>query len=341
MQSRFQLLQSWLTKILSDSDYELKPLTGDASFRSYYRLQHNARPYIVMDSPPDQEDSCSFYNLAKHFESLGLNVPHIYFHDFKLGFLVLSDLGATHYLDVLNETNAQVLYSAATVELLTLQTAGSAQCLPLFDRTFMQTEFQLFTEWFLQKGLNLSLSLAQACLIDTLFNQLCEHILSQPKVCIHRDYHSRNLMYSEKNKPGILDFQDAMIGPITYDLVSLLKDCYIAWPKESVMEWALAFQRLLVNEQRLDSTLSSQQFLRWFDWMGLQRHLKVLGIFSRLYLRDGKVNYLQHLPLVLQYIQQVSESYPELHEFDCLIKETILPRFEQALFSEVTKLCVL
>ena len=317
MPDRFEQLKNWLSSELDFSGYTLEPASSDASFRRYFRVQHAGLSYIVMDAPPDQEDSRPFIRISKLFSGLGLNVPEVIDENLDLGFLLLSDLGSTPYLDVLDENSVERLYGDALAALAIIQACTPNDGnLPAYDQTLLLNEMVLCREWLVDRHLDLTLDAGQSSMLDDAFAVLADNALQQPQVCVHRDYHSRNLMQTRINNPGILDFQDAVIGPVTYDLVSLLRDCYIRWPRERVVDWALGYQTLalqsgILHEQHEDP----QQFLRWFDLMGIQRHLKAAGIFARLNHRDGKSGYLADIPRTLTYVVEVAHDYDELAAF--------------------------
>ena len=325
MDPRFEQMQTWLRNVAGIADYEIAPASADASFRRYFRVSaksgkfdaYQAGDLIVMDAPPFREDVGPFIRIAKLMAGLGLNVPLVLEENQEQGFLLLSDLGSVQYLSILEKDNADQLYGDALSALLTLQAQGPRQSedLPSYDFALLQRELEIFREWYLQKHLGLRLSGQQENIIDESFNVLIETALEQPVVCVHRDYHSRNLMRTQQNNPGILDFQDAVIGPVTYDLVSLLKDCYITWPSDQVEAWALLHNHKL-QEAGVIGQVDDQQFLRWFDFMGTQRHLKATGIFARLDQRDGKPDYLNDIPRTLSYVVEVSGRYDELHELN-------------------------
>jgi len=322
MPQRLAQINDWLQNQLMLSNYDIQPASSDASFRRYFRISaknsvfadYQAATLIVMDAPPFQEDTRPYIRLAKLLADTGLNVPLVLKENSEQGFLLLSDLGSTQYLSVINDSNVNELYKDALDALLILQTNGPSESdeIPPYDRALLQRELEIFREWFLQKHLGLRLSKQQENIINDAFSILIDTALEQPVVCVHRDYHSRNLMQTEKNNPGVLDFQDAVIGPITYDLVSLLKDCYISWPREQVESWALQYKASLESAGVIKA-VDNQQFLRWFDFMGMQRHLKAAGIFARLDQRDGKPDYLNDIPRTLSYVVDVSARYKELN----------------------------
>ncbi len=315
MDARQQQIIQWIENDLGYQDYSMQPASADASFRRYFRLKDNVNgdSKILMDAPPDKEDSHPFIRIAELLYQRGLNVPQIYAQNFTQGFFLLSDLGSIDYLTQLNHRNADPLYQDAMQALLAMQT-GPHDSLPTYDEALLQQEMNLFTDWFLVKHKQINLSKQQQQLIQQTFTFLTDSALVQPRVYVHRDYHSRNLMVTEEANPGILDFQDAVTGPVTYDLVSLLRDCYVAWPVEKVEQWIRYFHSLALQKGVLQS-VDYHQFKRWFDLMGVQRHLKAIGIFSRLNYRDGKPDYLNDIPRTLSYVAMVSNQYPELKQF--------------------------
>ena len=328
MPERLEQLKNWLDNELDFSEYTLRPASADASFRRYFRVLHEGASYVVMDAPPEKEDSRPFIRISRMFFDLGLNVPEVIDENLEQGFLLLSDLGSAPYLDVLNEETVERLYGDALGALATLQAcARDNASLPAYDQTLLLNEMELSREWLIGKHLGLSPSDAQTGMIDAAFSLLAENALAQPLVCVHRDYHSRNLMHTGMNNPGILDFQDAVIGPVTYDLVSLLRDCYIDWPRARVEDWVLGYLDLALQSGILRAEHDDpQQFLRWFDLMGMQRHLKAAGIFARLKHRDGKTGYLQDIPRTLGYVVEVAARYEELAAFGRFIDAEVLSR---------------
>jgi N-acetylmuramate 1-kinase len=314
---RIQAIKDWLKPIIGD--FELAPASEDASFRRYFRITFDGKSLIVMDAPPDKEDITPFIHIAQRLEGLGLHVPHIHEIDLKQGFLLLSDLGSTSYLAELNNETVDTLYGDALDALLKMQQAPVNE-LPLYNEALLHREMELFRVWFLGRHLGESLDRILNARMELIYEDLIGSALLQPKVFVHRDYHSRNLMVCAENNPGILDFQDAVIGPITYDLVSLLRDCYIDWPRSQVEGWALAYRDRAV-EAGLMNNCSDEQFLRWFDLMGVQRHLKAIGIFSRLNHRDGKPGYLSDIPRTLAYVHEVSGRHAETEELYALIQD--------------------
>jgi aminoglycoside/choline kinase family phosphotransferase len=330
--SRLADLTQWVVDELGFAGGLIATASVDASFRRYFRVTRDADTYIVMDAPPDKEDMGPFVRVAKILAGADLNVPLVLARDLERGFLLLSDLGSRLYLDELpKEGAADRLYADALKSLRTMQTADAAvsRDLPRYDRTLLMREMELMPEWFLRRHLRLTMDARERALLDRLFETLVRSAASQPATFVHRDYHSRNLLLSAENNPGILDFQDAVWGPVTYDLASLLKDCYIAWPPPRVRAWALDY-RLQLLDHGFALPASADEFLRWFDLMGLQRHIKVLGIFSRLYYRDGKPQYLNDLPRVLQYARDTAAAHAETAQFADFIAQRIDPHFPLA-----------
>jgi N-acetylmuramate 1-kinase len=330
--SRLALLTQWVTDDLGFAGGRIEPASADASFRRYFRLTRGSESYIVMDAPPDKETLAPFVGVAQSLIGIGLNVPVILARDLEQGLLLLSDLGARQYLDELkDQRRVDRLYADALTALVRMQTRGgeAARALPPYDRAALMREMELMPEWFLARHLGVQPARPERDLLDRLFEFLAQNALAQPATFVHRDYHARNLLVSEEANPGILDFQDAVRGAVTYDVVSLLKDCYIAWPRERVIGWLMQYREEL---QRAGFALDAdeEKFIRWFDLMGLQRHIKVLGIFARLYYRDGKSGYLKDLPRVLAYTRDAAARYPETSEFADFIAAHIDPRFEAA-----------
>jgi aminoglycoside/choline kinase family phosphotransferase len=320
---RLEQLNHWLGKELGLPDYEIAPASADASFRRYFRLRFDGESRIAMDAPPQQEDSRPFVAIGQLLAQAGLNVPQILQQELEQGFLLLSDLGSRPYLDALDAGSVERLYGDAMGALAVMQACVPVEGLPPYDEALLQREMALFPEWFLTTHLGLTLSEAEQKLLADTFALLAQNALEQPQAFVHRDYHSRNLMVCRHN-PGILDFQDAVRGPITYDLVSLLRDCYIAWPREQVEEWVQGYHDIALDHGIIRQPMSAK-FLRWFDLMGVQRHLKAIGIFARLNHRDGKPGYLKDIPRTLGYVEEVSARYPELTAFASFIKERVRP----------------
>jgi len=327
--ARFAALCRWVFEDLGFAGSQIAPASADASFRRYFRLTRGADSFIIMDAPPDKESLRPFLRVADLLAGVGVNVPLVLARNLTQGFLLLSDLGSQPYLNVLNDGNADQLYGDALEVLCDMQLGAGAtsQGLPPYDAALLNREMELMPEWFFGRHLSLQLSGAENLMIERLFASLTESALAQPQCFVHRDYHSRNLMVTNRNNPGILDFQDAVHGPLTYDLVSLLKDCYIEWPAERVRQWALGFRDRLVAAGMACGT-GPPEFIQWFDLMGLQRHIKVLGIFSRLFYRDGKSQYLLDLPLVLRYAATAAGQYAETAEFAAFLTARVCPQFD-------------
>lgn len=312
---RQQKLGEWLVATLQRTDFRLTTASADASFRRYFRVHLIAEngdeeTLIAMDAPPPQENCEPFVRVAKLFGEAGMHVPSVIAQDLTQGFLLLSDLGDVTYLSKLNQETASGLYHDANMALIKLQLASQPNVLPDYDSALLTREMQLFPDWYINKHLNLTLSEKQKAALQQTFEVLNNNILAQGKVYVHRDYHARNLMVCDDN-PGVLDFQDAVYGPITYDLVSLLKDAYISWEEEQIIDWCVRYWQA-ARKAELPVPDDFSEFYRDFEYMGAQRHIKVLGIFARLYHRDGKDGYLKDMPLVMAYLRKVCERYIEL-----------------------------
>lgn len=311
---RFTQLTAWLATLAATPtlSHTLRAASSDASFRRYFRVDTpDGGSAIVMDAPPPQEDVRPFIQVAELLDQSGVTVPQVLAADPEHGFLLLSDLGATTYLHQLNSDTAHKLYLDAIDALVRLQSHSQPDILPEYDRALLQRELMLFPDWYLGRHLGATLTEAQQSELNQVFEVLLANNLAQPQVFVHRDYHSRNLMVLPDGNPGILDFQDAVYGPITYDLVSLLRDAYIAWDEEMVLDWAIRYWEK-AKRAGLPVNPDIDGFYRDFEFMGLQRHLKVLGIFARLNYRDGKDAYLQDLPLVREYVLKTARRYREL-----------------------------
>ncbi|MCK9395950.1 MAG: phosphotransferase [Methylobacter sp.] len=319
---RTMLMFDWLENDLLLTITACAPASSDASFRRYFRVMTPDKQFIVMDAPPTHENIEPFIRVAKLLTQSRINVPTIFQQNLTEGFLLLEDFGSRCFLDQLNEITAPVLYQTAFDSLFKLQTRTPAQTagLPHYDEPLLHRELAIFDEWFLGQLLDIQIP---AAVWEPVRAILTASALEQPSTCVHRDYHSRNLMVLDSDSPGVIDFQDAVIGPITYDLVSLLRDCYIAWPEQQVERWRNDyFERL---RQAGLVHCDPARFKRWFDLMGLQRHLKAIGIFSRLHLRDGKSNYLGDIPRTLDYVTAVCAAYPELAGFNDFLRGHVLP----------------
>jgi aminoglycoside/choline kinase family phosphotransferase len=296
-----------------------EPASSDASFRRYWRVRDGAGTQIIMDAPPEKEDCSAFVDIAARLQGAGLRVPAVHAWDREQGFLWLDDMGTQTVLQVLDSANVEAIYAAALDSLLQMQLRVDSTGLPRYDENRLRDEMELLPRWFLQQHLAVELDCHDYDRLEQAFLVLIHNARVQPQVFVHRDFHSRNLMHG--TPPALLDFQDAVIGPITYDLVSLLKDCYVRWPPDQVAAWAEGYRQQLAQAGVV--VPDARRWQRWFDLMGLQRHLKVLGIFARLWHRDGKEGYLADLPRVLQYALEVCERYLELQQLGrCLHRWT-------------------
>lgn len=351
--TREQVLSEWVKQQLNDLKLTIHPLAGDASFRRYARIlsTHNGQPksYMLMDAPTDKEDSQPFVDIASWFAAHQVRVPHIVAQDLKQGFILLEDFGDTLLSQVLNADTADHYYQQAMDQLLSLQQlptkvdltqASQTQNhqnknhqIPAYDAQKLIAEMTLFDEWFVTQYLDIQLTEQEKQLLKNAYQMLASAALAQPQVVVHRDYHCRNLMVldssnsNDDKRLGVIDFQDAVVGAYTYDLISILRDAYVQWPKHKVQEWLQYFWQHLPTEQTRGKTITD--FSREFDLMAAQRHLKVLGIFIRLNLRDGKTGYMKDLPLVLHYLLNELQDYPEFTEFNQFLHQRVLPAFLQ------------
>ena len=321
---RLQQLTLWLHSQFPGEIFSLAPASADASFRRYFRISFEDRTLIAMDAPPEHEDCRPFLHVCRLFEDAGTHVPHIYAQDLTQGFLLLSDLGNTTYLQALTAENAGKLYGAATDALISIQLASREEALPPYDEALLRRELNLFPEWYINKHLGVTLNDKQQAKLEQVFDRILANNLAQARVYVHRDYHSRNLMVTEPN-PGIIDFQDAVYGPITYDLASLFKDAYIKWDEEVIIDWLIGYWEK-ARRAGLPVHEDFGQFYRDFELMGAQRHIKVLGIFARLYHRDGKQGYLKDMPLVMTYLRAACARYVDLKPLFNLLNELEPPQ---------------
>ncbi len=330
MDPRLSALSSWSAKQCAMDSVTLEAVSGDASFRRYFRVSNRTPTLIAMDAPPDKESSDSFVSIAQTWKKQGVQVPEIITHDLSQGFLLLEDFGDSVLLNTLapeqpNLDAGNHYYSQACAALLKIQHTDNS-ALPNYDKSLLEREMRLFPDWLVTKKLGLTLDPVELNLIEETFSLLIDSALGQPQLSVHRDYHSRNLMICEDDSLGILDFQDAVKGPITYDLVSLLRDCYIVWPDEHVQRWCLHYYHRALDQGLLSCDFA--QFQYWFDLMGLQRHLKAAGIFARLSLRDGKHNYLNDIPRTVSYLARVSARYPDTQDFCLWLNKRIIPELD-------------
>lgn len=355
---------AWTRATLDEPALTLQPASADASFRSYWRTRAGDTSWIVMDSPPAQEDPAPWLAIGGRLRAAGLHVPAVRAYDLEQGFLLIEDLGSRPYLPALNDASADTLYGQAMDALLRMQRDVDSSTLPPYDDTFLQRELALMPEWFLQRHLGCTPDEQQRDVIDAAFAVLLRNAAEQPRVFVHRDFHSRNLMLVDPPaaagnadaatspatdrtaqlpcampfldaslsgagggrwlaSPGIIDFQGALHGPLAYDLASLLRDCYIAWDEARVQGWVEFYRQRALEAGLIDAGVGRERFCRWFDLIGLQRHLKVLGIFCRLWYRDGKRGYLDDLPRVFGYVLQVARRYPELAALAALLERRV------------------
>ncbi|MEI6353387.1 MAG: phosphotransferase [Methylococcus sp.] len=331
---RYQLMMQWLETDLGLAIKTIQPASTDASFRRYFRAEIGHQSYIVMDAPPPEEDVRPFIRIQGFLAQAGLKTPAIEASHPDQGFLLLGDLGQVSFLDALDEDSVDLLYESAMKSLLALTTRASIleSGLPPYDEALLRRELDLFPTWCLKDFLGLEMSLNDQNILSRTFDALVQSALDQPRVVVHRDFHSRNLMMPPEEGPGVLDFQDAVVGPITYDLVSLLRDCYIEWAPQRVDAWVKGYHASLLSHP-LMREIDLPLFMRWFDLMGMQRHLKAAGIFCRLKIRDQKPSYLQDLPRTLGYVVSVGQRYPEFNPFIHLMTDRVLPPIQGKISS--------
>jgi N-acetylmuramate 1-kinase len=335
---RFDLVTDWVTRELRLSPQRIEPASSDASFRRYFRVFHEGGTHIVMDAPPGREDVRPYLNVTVMLETAGVHVPRVFEWDAARGLVLLEDLGSRPYLPALQtDGDADLLYRDALEALADIQVRGreSAFQLPPYDREVLVREMALMPEWFCARHLQLELTRAQGEMLTAAFEFLVAEALAQPQVFVHRDYHSRNLLITAKRNPGIIDFQDALRGPVGYDLVSLLKDCYISWPRSRVEGWVREYRLMMHERASRSAGANDAQMLHWFDVIGIQRHLKVLGIFARLWYRDGKSGYLNDLPLTLRYVVDACARFPALQGLREFLIEHAVPGLPQATAREL------
>ncbi|MDX1756431.1 MAG: phosphotransferase [Marinobacter sp.] len=336
MDTRLQQLTDWVRQFPGLAQAQPVPVSGDASFRRYFRVTNADTTYIVMDAPPSHEDCVPFVALARHWHRHGVAVPALVQQDLEQGFLLLEDFGDQLLLGQLTEDTAEDLYGGALTELLRIQQLTDAPDYPLppYDAALLDREMQLFPDWLLSQQLGLELGNNERALLDTVFAYLRESALAQPEVVVHRDYHSRNLLARPgTNLPGVIDFQDAVRGPVTYDLVSLLKDCYIRWPEARIGRWVEQYRLQSLDAGRHHA--DADTFRQWFELMGMQRHLKAAGIFARLSIRDGKTGFLGDIPRTVQYLVDASARQGALRHFHDWLVEVVMPAIETRLVPEL------
>jgi len=321
---RLTLLSAWITGALDGIAWTIAPASSDASFRRYFRITLPAafRGYatlIAMDAPPPMEDCRPYLHVATLLAGAGVHAPHVLAADLERGFVLMTDLGPRTYLDALDAASAPRLYSDAIDALIRWQAATRDGALPAYDEPLLMRELELFPTWYVARHLRCTLSPREEQTLAQAFRLIVDNNLAQPRVYVHRDYHSRNLMVSEPN-PGVLDFQDAVIGPVTYDLVSLLRDAYVAWGEEQQIDWAVRYWER-ARKAGIPVSTDFAAFWQDFEWMGVQRQLKVLGIFARLHYRDGKAAYLDDMPRVMAYLHGACKRYRALDPLRSLIDE--------------------
>lgn len=342
MDPRLRELKLWVEQTFNDlglalsDQWQCEMVSGDASFRRYFRVLDRGRSWIAVDAPPEKEDSRPFVAVAQAWLPLGVAVPEIEAVDLEQGFMLLEDLGDVQYLGELNADSADQLYEMAFQQLVKIQSCRDldGEALPPYDYAMLDREVLLFRDWFLKELLGLELSEAEERQLRDLFELLIGTALEQPQVCVHRDYHSRNLMLCDQERIGVIDFQDAVMGPVTYDLVSLLRDCYIAWPDERLEIWTASFVERIRHIDGMGD-VPPEQFRRWFDLMGMQRHLKAVGIFARLKIRDGKAGYLPDIPRTFGYLLKVGAQYPQTQVTIDWLRARVVPQmYSSGLFDE-------
>ncbi|WP_445115880.1 aminoglycoside phosphotransferase family protein [Acinetobacter sp. WZC-1] len=324
---REQLIQSWMTSVLSSDQFEINFLAGDASFRRYARITLNNKTFMLMDAPPEQEDCVPFVTIDEFFDRHGVRVPHIVAKDMQQGFLLLEDFGDVVLSTLLNEDSVDAYYMQSFRQLIQLQAIDGSRHFPVYSYEKLISEMQLLTDWLLP-SLNVVPTAEEKTMIEQTFAYLAESAMQQPQVIVHRDFHSRNLMkIASETVLGVIDFQDAVIGADTYDLISITRDAYLQWDADRVEQWFKVFYDMLPETSRQDRDF--QQFKRDADLMAVQRHIKILGIFVRLFERDGKSGYLKDLPRVMCYLLEESRPYTELQPFMQFIRHKVMPAFEQ------------
>jgi N-acetylmuramate 1-kinase len=318
---RTDFLKDWLSKKLK-IDFFISKASSDASFRRYFRVKTIEGSFIVMDAPPQNESIEAFLKISQILNTINVNVPFIYEVDNVLGFILMQDFGSDTYLDVLNDDNQQLLYSDSIETLIQMQKLVKKDLCQRYTQKILFDEMSLFVDWYLKRYKKIELTIKENEELLTCFETISKKVLSQEKFFVHRDYHSRNLMNQKSNNPGILDFQDALVGPVTYDLVSLLKDAYIEWDEEIVLDHAVRYWEK-ANTNKLITNLEFSTFYKDFECMGIQRHLKILGIFARLSIRDKKNQYLENIPLVEKYLMDATERYQDFHQLRNFLDKVI------------------
>ncbi len=307
-------IRTWLAQQLGTASFSFEPASEDASPRKYFRVVCKNKSHILMDSPVNTVEFASFTKIAKLMLDSGIHAPRVAAFDVDAGLMLLDDLGSVQYLSKLDDNSVEQLYSDALNSLFLIQTRLSVNAVDCYSKKLLESEVDLFKQWYLETHCHRSLSDDDRVIWHRVCQLLVDNAIEQPYVFVHRDYHSRNLMVCHDNSPGILDFQDAVSGPVTYDLVSLLKDCYVSWSEDRISHWCESYRVRLQQQEIVD--VSAERFKKWFDLMGMQRHLKAIGIFSRLHYRDGKSAYLADIPRTMNYVRRVCQHWPELSSFE-------------------------
>lgn len=326
-------LQAWCEAVTGYHQQQLQPVSGDASFRRYFRCSDGRRSLIAVDAPPPQESLQPFMAIAQAYAEAGVAVPVVIAADEIQGFMLLSDLGSTLLLSELTEATMSDWYRKALLDLSDLMAVTRTDLgeLPLYDKALLRREIDLFHDWLVVEHLGLSLTSEQQAMWQRVGEVLIENALEQPQVGVHRDFHARNIMVQANGSLAYIDFQDAVQGPITYDAVSLLRDCYVRWPQQQVVELSLELFERLREQQLVAATVDKSQWQRWFDLMGMQRHTKAAGIFARLYHRDGKSGYLQDIPRTVGYLYDIAGLYPEFADYRRWLAEHIQPALQERI----------
>tara|TARA_R110002020_G_scaffold338186_2_gene553561 strand:+ start:1366 stop:2370 length:1005 start_codon:yes stop_codon:yes gene_type:complete len=326
-------LQAWCEAVTGYRQQRLQPVSGDASFRRYFRTSDGHRSLIAVDAPPPQESLQPFIAIAQAYAEQGVNVPEVIAADEKQGFMLLSDLGSTLLLSELTEASMSGWYRQALADLTAIMRVQNTELgsLPNYDEALLRRELDLFHDWLVGTHLGLSLSHEEKAMWANFCDTLTANALEQPQVGVHRDYHARNIMVQAHQKLAYIDFQDAVRGPITYDAVSLLRDCYVRWPHDLVQQLSHDLYNQLQHQQLLPVAVSVEQWQRWFDLMGLQRHTKAAGIFARLYHRDGKTGYLQDIPRTVDYLYDIAGFYPEFNDYRHWLAERVQPALQELI----------
>jgi aminoglycoside/choline kinase family phosphotransferase len=323
---RLEALDAWLGELLAGAHFTREPASADASFRSYFRIRSGARTWVAMDAPPEREDCRPFVRVAALMREAGLHVPEVVAQDLGRGFLLLSDLGETSYLQALNADSADALFRDAIAALVAWQRASREGVLAPYDERLLRRELELFPEWYIARHLGLTLDAGARASLEQVFRRILDANLAEPRVFVHRDFMPRNLMVSDPN-PGVLDFQDAVFGPVSYDVASLFRDAFVSWEEERVLDWTIRYWEL-ARRNGLPVRADFGDFWRDVEWMGLQRHLKVLGIFARIRYRDSKAGYIEDTPRFIGYVRQTCARYRELDPLARLLDrlEGVTPR---------------